>query len=48
MTRRWQYAKAMYDAAIEKHRKRSGYQFVMAQEVLKSLRRLPRKRGKAA
>ena len=47
MTRRWKYAKSKFDEAVGKHAKRSGWQSMMRLEVVKSLRRLPRKRRAA-
>lgn len=48
ISKRHEYARVMYVKALGKHAKRSGWQSMMADEVVKSLRRLPRKRGKAA
>lgn len=48
MTRRWQYAKSMYDRAVASHGKRSGWESMMGQEVVKDLRRLKKTKRKAA
>lgn len=45
MTRLWTQAKALHDRAVERHRPRRFYQYVMGQEIKKALKAFKRKRA---
>lgn len=47
ISKRHEYARVMYRKALGKHAKRSGWQSMMRSEVVKDLRKLPRKRRAA-